>query len=82
MKMHQSLSIAACLFGLVVAAPAMSQVNMGTFARDPMAPLAGAMTEAQARKACRTQMQGAKSESRTARSKRMEICMRDRMNGN
>ncbi len=77
-----ALTLAALLaFGAVPASQAQAQSNGLQFlSRDPPAPLAGAMTEAQARRACRVQMRGGR-DSRAGRARKMEICMRQNMNG-
>lgn len=45
------------------------------------APLKDAMTEAQARVACQTEMQGGRQESRQAINQKMKSCMLRKMNG-
>jgi hypothetical protein len=86
MKTYRTVSIAGCFAAAMLASlqasPASAQVTLGTFARDPMAPLAGAMTERQARNACRAEMRGGKGDTRSGRARKMEICMRGKMNGN
>lgn len=45
------------------------------------APLKEAMTESQARSACRTEMQGGRKESRQAMGTKLRSCMLRKMNG-
>lgn len=49
--------------------------------RQPAAPLQNAMTESQARTACRAELRGGRRESRKAMAKKTSICMQNKMNG-
>jgi hypothetical protein len=48
----------------------------------PAAPLQNAMTQSQARTACRTELRGGRPETRKALAKKMSLCMQNKMNGN
>jgi hypothetical protein len=64
---------------LMAAQPASAQSSLREFGRGPMAPLAGAMTEAQARTACTRELRGT-SNKRIPRDT-MQICMQRKMFG-
>jgi hypothetical protein len=49
--------------------------------RQPPAPLQNAMTESQARSACRAELSGGRRESRKAIAKKTQICIQNKMNG-
>jgi hypothetical protein len=49
--------------------------------RQPAAPLQNAMTESQARTACRAELRGGRREGRKAMAKKTNICMLNKMNG-
>ena len=59
---------------------AVSQVQ-AQITRQPAAPLQNAMTEAQARAACRVEMRGGRREGRRAMAKKTNICVLNKMNG-
>jgi hypothetical protein len=49
--------------------------------RQPAAPLQNAMTQSQARTACRAELRGGRPEGRRAMAKKMSLCMQNKMNG-
>lgn len=71
------------LFAAVAGIGALFSVTgvQAQITRQPAAPLQNAMTEAQARSACRAEMRGGRRESRQAMAKKMSICMQNKMTG-
>lgn len=73
-------------FRLLSAAAGVSVLFCATLApaqilRQPPAPLQNAMTEAQARSACRAELRGGRRESRQAIAKKTQVCVQNKMNG-
>lgn len=57
------------------------QRSLKSVTSQPAAPLHGAMTQSQARKACQTELKGSK-ESRSALRTKMKFCVDQKMQGN
>ena len=74
MKTYAALAGVAALFAV-----GQAQAQITT---QPAAPLANAMTERQARMACRTEVGSGRREGRKAVAKKMQLCMQNKMNGN
>ncbi|WP_454514683.1 hypothetical protein [Bosea thiooxidans] len=76
---------AVAMAGLMLAATGMAQAQERTFRKvinsNPPAPLHGAMTEAQARKACRMELAGSRESKASIRTK-TKLCIDQKMQGN
>ncbi len=71
----------AALMAFAVGSPASAQENtMRRVTSGQPAKLQGAMTQAQARKVCQTQLAGAR-ESKSAMRKKMDFCINEQMQG-
>ena len=80
--MRISLMATAVFAIAALATPTLSMAqNIGILGSGPSAALEGAMTERQARAACKLQMSGSK-ESRRSIAVKMKTCMNGKMNGN
>lgn len=75
--MLKFIAAAAGAAALFAVTQAQAQVT-----RQPAAPLANAMTEKQARAACRQELSGGRREGRRAMAKKTQLCMQNKMNGN
>lgn len=70
------------LMSLSVAGPGQAQERaLKRITQGQPAPLQKAMTQSQARRLCQQEMRGAR-ESRSAIRQKMQICMRNKMEGN
>lgn len=74
LKLYAAAAGAAALFAVT---QAQAQIT-----RQPAAPLQGAMTEKQARAACRVEIGSGRREGRRAIAQKTRICMQNKMNGN
>jgi hypothetical protein len=82
--MMKMISTAAMAGLMTVAIGGASQAQERTFRKmtsGQPAALQGAMTEAQARKACQTEMKGAR-ESKSSINTKMKLCITQKMGGN
>jgi hypothetical protein len=74
---HFRLFAAAAGVGALFAATGIQ----AQITRQPAAPLQNAMTESQARTACRAELRGGRREGRRAMAKKTSICVLNKMNG-
>lgn len=90
-KLISGMAIAAVM-GLAVATSAQAQGTaqklensmergLKSITSQPAAPLHGAMTQAQARRVCQTEMKGSR-ESKSALRTKMKMCIDQKMQGN
>jgi hypothetical protein len=80
-KMFSTMAVAGLM---TLALSGVSQAQERTFRKmtaGQPAALNGAMTQSQARKACRTELRGAR-ESKASINRKMRTCMDLKMNGN